>query len=153
ALAVAQGLCAGLRDDVAALDAAARARRPAHVRRLEGAAADLARARAGVGRARDVALDGQRLRVGPLGRLAGHAARGRLPVQRDAAGAAVEPRARPRARRRRLARARAGAAMREWLVNVWEGFFTVLVGMRITWRHIFTKPVTLQYPSERWPLP
>jgi NADH-quinone oxidoreductase subunit H len=39
------------------------------------------------------------------------------------------------------------------LSDVWEGFFTVLVGMRITWRHLFTKPVTLQYPSEKWPLP
>jgi NADH-quinone oxidoreductase subunit I len=43
--------------------------------------------------------------------------------------------------------------MREWLRNVWEGFFTVLVGMRITWRHLFTKSVTLQYPTERWQLP
>ncbi|HEY7924606.1 MAG TPA: NADH-quinone oxidoreductase subunit I [Vicinamibacteria bacterium] len=43
--------------------------------------------------------------------------------------------------------------MREWLRNVWDGFFTVLVGMRITWRHLFTKSVTLQYPSEKWPLP
>jgi NADH-quinone oxidoreductase subunit I len=25
--------------------------------------------------------------------------------------------------------------------------------MRITWRHLFTRAVTLQYPSERWPLP
>jgi NADH-quinone oxidoreductase subunit I len=25
--------------------------------------------------------------------------------------------------------------------------------MRITWRHLFTYPVTLQYPSVKWPLP
>ncbi len=43
--------------------------------------------------------------------------------------------------------------MRQWLRNVWEGFFTVLVGMRITWRHLFTRSVTLQYPTERWQLP
>jgi NADH-quinone oxidoreductase subunit I len=43
--------------------------------------------------------------------------------------------------------------MREWLTNVWQGFFTVLVGMRITWRHLFTQSVTLQYPSEKWTLP
>jgi NADH-quinone oxidoreductase subunit I len=43
--------------------------------------------------------------------------------------------------------------MREWIRNVWEGFYTVLVGMRITWRHLFTKSVTLQYPTERWQLP
>ena len=43
--------------------------------------------------------------------------------------------------------------MRRWFKGVWEGFFTVLVGMRITWRHLFTYPVTLQYPTEKWPLP
>ena len=43
--------------------------------------------------------------------------------------------------------------MREWLQNVWEAVYTVLVGMTITWRHLFTKSVTLQYPSEKWPLP
>ena len=43
--------------------------------------------------------------------------------------------------------------MTRWLNDVWEGFWTVLVGMKITWRHLFTTPVTLQYPSERWPLP
>ena len=43
--------------------------------------------------------------------------------------------------------------MTQWLKDVWFGFFTVLVGMRITWRHLFTKSVTLQYPSVKWPLP
>jgi len=43
--------------------------------------------------------------------------------------------------------------MLQWLRELWEGFFTVLVGMRITWRHLFTYPVTLQYPSVKWPLP
>ena len=47
----------------------------------------------------------------------------------------------------------AGGAMRQWLSDVWQGFFTVLVGMRITWRHLFTRSVTLQYPSVKWPLP
>ena len=51
-LAVVQGLVPRVRDDVAALDAAALARRPAHAHRLEGAAADRARARGGGGRAR-----------------------------------------------------------------------------------------------------
>lgn len=40
-----------------------------------------------------------------------------------------------------------------WFKDVWEGFWTVLVGMRITWRHVFTQPATLQYPSVKWPLP
>jgi NADH-quinone oxidoreductase subunit I len=43
--------------------------------------------------------------------------------------------------------------MRRWLQDLWEGFFTVLVGMRITWRHLFTRKVTLHYPEEKWALP
>jgi len=43
--------------------------------------------------------------------------------------------------------------MMQWLKDVWEGFFTVLVGMKITWRHLFTSSSTLQYPDEKWVLP
>ena len=43
--------------------------------------------------------------------------------------------------------------MKTWLRDVWEGFWTVLVGMAITWRHLFTKKVTLHYPEEKWQLP
>lgn len=43
--------------------------------------------------------------------------------------------------------------MTTWLKDVWEGFWTVLVGMAITWRHLFTKKVTLHYPEEKWQLP
>jgi len=43
--------------------------------------------------------------------------------------------------------------MRRWLADVWEGFYTVLVGMKITWRHLFTQHATLQYPEERWHVP
>ena len=43
--------------------------------------------------------------------------------------------------------------MKQWLKDVWEGFWTVLVGMRITWRHLFVRKVTLHYPEEKWPLP
>ncbi len=43
--------------------------------------------------------------------------------------------------------------MKQWLLDVWEGFYTVLVGMRITWRHLFVKKVTLHYPEEKWALP
>ena len=71
-LALAQGLVPRLRHDVAALDAAALARRPAHVHRLEGAAADRPRAGGGGGRARPVAGHRGRLPLGPLGRLAAH---------------------------------------------------------------------------------
>ena len=43
--------------------------------------------------------------------------------------------------------------MREWLLDIWEGFSTVLVGMKITWRHLFVDKVTLHYPEEKWQLP
>ena len=43
--------------------------------------------------------------------------------------------------------------MKQWWKDLWEGFWTVLVGMRITWHHLFTRKVTLHYPEERWPLP
>jgi len=49
-----------------------------------------------------------------------------------------------------------GASMNpltQWFKDAWEGVWTVLVGMRITWRHLFTAPVTLQYPKQKWPLP
>jgi NADH-quinone oxidoreductase subunit I len=43
--------------------------------------------------------------------------------------------------------------MRQWLRDAWEGFSTVLVGMKITWRHLFVRKVTLHYPEEKWALP
>jgi NADH-quinone oxidoreductase subunit I len=43
--------------------------------------------------------------------------------------------------------------MRQWFQDLWEGFYTVLVGMKITWSHLFTKSATLQYPEEKWALP
>jgi NADH-quinone oxidoreductase subunit I len=43
--------------------------------------------------------------------------------------------------------------MIQWFKDLWEGFWTVLVGMKITWRHLFTPSVTLQYPEEKWQLP
>jgi NADH-quinone oxidoreductase subunit I len=43
--------------------------------------------------------------------------------------------------------------MREYFVNIWQGIWTPLVGMRLTWRRLFMPSVTLQYPEERWELP
>ena len=43
--------------------------------------------------------------------------------------------------------------MKQWFVDLWEGLSTLLVGMNITWRHLFVKKVTLHYPEERWQLP
>lgn len=43
--------------------------------------------------------------------------------------------------------------MTAWFKDLWQGFYTVLVGMGITWRHLFTNSTTLQYPEVKWDLP
>ena len=43
--------------------------------------------------------------------------------------------------------------MREYLKNTWDGIYTVLVGMRITFKHLFTPAVTIQYPEVKVKLP
>lgn len=43
--------------------------------------------------------------------------------------------------------------MKTWFADLWSGFYTVLVGMDITWRHLFTPKVVLQYPEQKWTLP
>ena len=43
--------------------------------------------------------------------------------------------------------------MASYLANIWSAFWTPLVGMRLTWRHLFMPSVTVQYPEERWELP
>jgi NADH-quinone oxidoreductase subunit I len=43
--------------------------------------------------------------------------------------------------------------MTAWFYDLWYGFYTVLVGMKITWRHLFVDKVTLHYPEEKWTLP
>jgi NADH-quinone oxidoreductase subunit I len=43
--------------------------------------------------------------------------------------------------------------MTQWFKDLWNGFYTVLLGMKITWRHLFTSSATLQYPEEKWILP
>ena len=35
-----------------------------------------------------------------------------------------------------------------YLARVLKGIRTTAVGMRLTWRHFFTKPTTIQYPEE-----
>ncbi|MAF64906.1 MAG: NADH-quinone oxidoreductase subunit I [Planctomycetes bacterium] len=47
----------------------------------------------------------------------------------------------------------ASSAVREYLTNVWDGVRTTLVGMRITGRYLLQKPITVQYPDERLPIP
>src|SRR5512143_4141397 len=42
---------------------------------------------------------------------------------------------------------------KKYFKNVWLGVYTVLVGMKITFSHLFTRAVTIQYPDERLQLP
>jgi NADH-quinone oxidoreductase subunit I len=37
--------------------------------------------------------------------------------------------------------------------NVWDSVATTLVGMRITGKYLLQKPITVQYPDERLPIP
>jgi len=43
--------------------------------------------------------------------------------------------------------------MKEYLKNTWEGIWTVLVGMKVTLKHLFVPSVTIQYPDVKMPLP
>ncbi|HEY9164771.1 MAG TPA: NADH-quinone oxidoreductase subunit I [Candidatus Kryptonia bacterium] len=41
----------------------------------------------------------------------------------------------------------------EYFKNIGKGFWTVLIGMKITMKHLFTPAVTIQYPDERMGIP
>lgn len=43
--------------------------------------------------------------------------------------------------------------MKKYFYNIWLGIYTALVGMKITFGHLFQKKVTVQYPDERYPIP
>jgi NADH-quinone oxidoreductase subunit I len=43
--------------------------------------------------------------------------------------------------------------MGRYFRNIWDGVVTVLIGMKITWRHLFTPAVTIQYPDVKLKLP
>ncbi len=43
--------------------------------------------------------------------------------------------------------------MGRYFKDIWYGVFTVLVGMKVTWRHLFTPAVTIQYPDVKLKLP
>jgi NADH-quinone oxidoreductase subunit I/NAD(P)H-quinone oxidoreductase subunit I len=43
--------------------------------------------------------------------------------------------------------------MIRWAGDIVHGFWTVLVGMRITLRHLGKHPITMHYPDEKWTLP
>lgn len=37
--------------------------------------------------------------------------------------------------------------------NTWEALFTIFIGMKVTFKHLFVPAVTIQYPDERLPMP
>ncbi|NOX89685.1 MAG: NADH-quinone oxidoreductase subunit I [Calditrichaeota bacterium] len=43
--------------------------------------------------------------------------------------------------------------MREYFKNIYEAIVTILIGMGVTFRHLFVPSVTLQYPHEKLKLP
>ena len=42
--------------------------------------------------------------------------------------------------------------IKSYLRNTWEGIYTILIGMKVTWKHLFVPAVTIQYPEERVPM-
>jgi NADH-quinone oxidoreductase subunit I len=43
--------------------------------------------------------------------------------------------------------------MGRYFRDIYEGIRTVLIGMKVTWRHLFTPAVTIQYPDVKLKLP
>ena len=43
--------------------------------------------------------------------------------------------------------------MRDYFLKFWQGLGTILIGMRVTLRHLFVPAVTIQYPSVKPELP
>ncbi len=43
--------------------------------------------------------------------------------------------------------------MKDYIVNFWQGLFTILIGMKVTFRHLFVPAVTIQYPTVKPQLP
>jgi NADH-quinone oxidoreductase subunit I len=43
--------------------------------------------------------------------------------------------------------------MSRYFKNIWDAIFTVLIGMKVTFRHLFTRSVTIQYPDVKMRLP
>ena len=43
--------------------------------------------------------------------------------------------------------------MKKYFRNIKDAIVTTAIGLKVTFRHLFTKSVTVQYPSERWELP
>jgi NADH-quinone oxidoreductase chain I len=43
--------------------------------------------------------------------------------------------------------------MREYFKNIFQSIWTILIGMNVTFKHLFTPAVTIQYPDVRLKLP
>ena len=43
--------------------------------------------------------------------------------------------------------------MRTYFLNFWQGLYTILIGMKVTFRHLFIPAVTIQYPSVKPQMP
>ncbi len=43
--------------------------------------------------------------------------------------------------------------MREYFRNIWTAVFTILIGMKVTFKHLFVPAVTIQYPDVKPKLP
>ena len=43
--------------------------------------------------------------------------------------------------------------MKKYFSDIFQSVWTVLLGMRITWAHLFTRACTMQYPDQKWVLP
>lgn len=43
--------------------------------------------------------------------------------------------------------------MKNYFYNFWQGLYTILIGMKVTLRHVFIPAVTIQYPSVKPQLP
>jgi NADH-quinone oxidoreductase subunit I len=41
----------------------------------------------------------------------------------------------------------------QYVKNIWDTVYSTVVGMRITGRYFWQKPITVQYPDERLPIP
>ena len=44
-------------------------------------------------------------------------------------------------------------AVRNYVKNIADAVVTTAVGLRITWRYLLQKPITVQYPDEQLPIP
>ncbi len=44
-------------------------------------------------------------------------------------------------------------SVNRYFTNIGKGFWTIMLGMKVTMKHLFTPAVTIQYPDERMPIP